>query len=168
MKEIWKNYIYTYDISNLGRLRNHKTGNVLKVRPISNHGYLGTVVTLGSRKKMKMIIVHRAVAEMFVPNLENKPEVNHKDGDKTNNRVDNLEWVTQKENLDHAIRTGLVDNNGEYNGQSKLTYEDVKYIREHYVPKSKEFSAGLLAKKFGVSKTAILGIIHYKYWKNVA
>lgn len=167
-EEIWKNYIHTYDVSNLGRLRNHKTGRILKVRPISkSNGRLGTVVTLGSKKKSKMIVVHRAVAEMFIPNPENKPEVNHKDGNKTNNMVDNLEWVNGKENKDHAIRTGLVDNNGERNGQAKLTVDDVLYIKNNIIPNSRDFGCGAMARRFGVSKTLIIGILQGKYWKNI-
>lgn len=168
IEEIWKNYIYNYDVSNLGRLKNSKTGNILKVRPINNHDYLGTVVTLGSKKYIKMIIVHRAVAEMFIPNPENKPEVNHIDGNKTNNCVSNLEWTTRKENINHAIIAGLVNHKGENNSQAKLSSESVKYIREHYIPYDKNFSLNALAKKFGVTKQAIIDVVHYRSWKNVA
>lgn len=168
MEEVWKNYIYNYDISNLGRLRNNKTGNILKTRKINKGGYFGTVVTLGSKKQSKMIVVHRAVAEMFIPNPENKPQVNHIDGNKSNNCVDNLEWVTPKENTCHAIMTGLTNNVGCNNGQSKLTNEDVVYIREYYKPNSREFSYNALAKKFGVSKPVIVDIVKRRSYKNIS
>ncbi len=65
MEEIWKDYIYNYQVSNLGRIKNKITNHILKLRPINKHGYLGCVVTLGNKNNKKMIIVHRAVAECF-------------------------------------------------------------------------------------------------------
>lgn len=73
-----------------------------------NKGYMRVRVTINRKKKQ--IKVHRAVAEAFVPNPQNKQQVNHKDGNKQNNRADNLEWVTNKENASHAIDHGLWGN----------------------------------------------------------
>lgn len=74
----------------------------------NNKGYMTVRVTVGKEKKV--IRVHRAVAEAFIPNPMNKLQVNHKDGNKKNNSVDNLEWVTNKENAVHAMKYGLWEN----------------------------------------------------------
>lgn len=76
-------------------------------KKVNDRGYEEVNVTLGSRKLRKCIRVHRAVAELFIPNPQNKPQVNHKDGIKTNNVVNNLEWVTQSENIQHGFKNGL-------------------------------------------------------------
>lgn len=74
--------------------------------PAKRNGY--KIITISGRKVLKKTLkIHRIVAEAFIPNPENKPYVNHKDGNKLNNSLHNLEWVTAKENMQHAYKTGL-------------------------------------------------------------
>lgn len=105
--EIWKDsYIYgeQYQVSNTGIVRNKITGHILKPQ-LNNKGYLSVRMSLHDKKATAK--VHRLVAVAFIPNPENKPQVNHIDADKRNNDVRNLEWVTNGENQIHAYRTGL-------------------------------------------------------------
>lgn len=105
MQEEWRGIsgFQNYEISNLGRVRNAIYCRVLK--PSLNYeGYLTIKLFkdgVGTNKR-----VHRLVADAFLDNPFGKPQVNHIDHDKTNNRVDNLEWVTPQENTDHEIRSG--------------------------------------------------------------
>lgn len=111
MKEVYKDitgYEGKYQVSNFGNVRSLNYLGTMKPKvltPIRHHlGYL--FVHLGY-SKIRMI--HTLVAESFIPNIEGKKYVNHIDGNKQNNNVTNLEWVTSKENMNHAIRTGLRD-----------------------------------------------------------
>lgn len=113
-------------------------------------------------------LVHRLVAEAFIPNPLNLPQVNHKDGNKLNNSVENLEWCSASENQKHAYRTGLKSADGEKNGQSKLSEKDVIEIRRTYVKgKHSEFNSYGLAKKYGVNPKTIQDIVNGKLWKDV-
>lgn len=104
MNEIWKDiegYEELYQVSNLGRVKRVTTGRILKSVKASN-GYLS--VSLYKDNIQTTNTIHRLVAQSFIPNPENKPEVNHIDEDKLNNMVSNLEWMTPKENLNHGTR----------------------------------------------------------------
>ena len=109
--EIWKDiegYEGLYQVSNKGRIRalNFKrTGECRVLKKYIRHGY--HVVHLYKNGCYKTFRVHRLIAKSFIPNLENKPHINHIDGNRGNNSLDNLEWCTPRENSLHAIRTGL-------------------------------------------------------------
>lgn len=113
--EIWKDIVgfeNLYQISNKGRVFNLK---VFRQSKLSNRGgYMRTV--LFKNGKRKNCSVHRLVAEAFIPNPLNKPEINHINGNKNDNNVINLEWVTGKENINHAWNNGLIV-------PIKMTYE---------------------------------------------
>lgn len=111
-QEIWKSIsgYERYAVSSLGRVRNNVSGKILNTRKASN-GYLRVNVRKGDIKyeKPTVLHVHRLVAEAFLPTIEGKNYVNHIDGNKENNRLSNLEWVTSKENTAHAIQNGLMN-----------------------------------------------------------
>lgn len=139
-KEIWRpvvGYENLYEVSNLGRVKSLKRKNVPNDRILKHlqiaGGYIG--VTLCDKKAVKKCFrVHRLVAIAFIPNPESKPEVNHISGIKTDNRVDNLEWVTPKENMKHAFLLGLSDS-GQNHSNAKLSQTQVRNIRAQYKKK---------------------------------
>lgn len=107
MKQIAINNISTtYYITEDGRCFNEKTGKFLKGQVNCKNGYISFMITLPDGSK-KRLYAHRLVALNYIPNPENKQQINHIDGDKLNNNVDNLEWATQEENQQHAIKIGL-------------------------------------------------------------
>lgn len=165
MQEQWKHYIYNYSVSNCGRIRNDKTNRILSLNKIGK-GYLGICVSLGSKNNNKMIRVHRAVAELFIPNPNNLPQVNHIDGNKENNVVSNLEWCDNKYNSIHAIKLGLTHiKTGEEKTNAKLNKDDIKFIRENYKPRDKKYGVRGLARKFDVHHETIRQVLKYETWK---
>jgi hypothetical protein len=93
----------TYYVSRQGQVYSAHTDRILKDSNCAGYRNVGLAVN-GRSKKFK---VHRLVALAFLPNPQNKPDVNHKDGNKANNCLGNLEWCTEKENVQHAVQTGL-------------------------------------------------------------
>lgn len=164
-----------YEISNIGRFKSlskKRNGNkdVIVKLFTSCHGYLKC--TISKRQKRNNIEIHRLVATHFVVNINNKPCVNHKDGNKQNNVFTNLEWVTTRENNIHAIRSGLSSTKHltYYNSLSvptrKLSPSQVLRIRllKDVCPAITNIK---LASMFKIKPCSISLIINRNTWKNI-
>lgn len=162
--EIWKSLHFIgypkYEVSNMGRVRSLNANNTGQTR-ILRFGHSGKYpkVVLCNERGCKDFRVNRLVAITFIPNPDNLPEVNHKNGDPGNNCADNLEWMTGEDNKLHAVNTGLTLK-GERNGNAKLTDEQAQWIREHYIPRHPQYSQAALARKFNVSPYCIYSIVN--------
>lgn len=169
----WKTLVYqgkefdNFEVSIDGQIRNSKTKKVYKTW-VNHNGYTQVCVSIGSRNNKKVFRLHRAVAETFILNADNKPEINHKDGNKQNNCASNLEWTTGSENVRHAYDNGLAKaKQGINNPWAKLTLEDVTYIRKHYIPYDSIYGARALGRKFNVNKNTIIDVANGKSYVNV-
>jgi HNH endonuclease len=125
-------------------------------KKLSTKGYVQ--VNIGKR----VVTLHRLVAKYFLPNLENKPQINHIDGNKLNNCVGNLEWVTNQENRDHAVRHGL-HTHGEC-GYNKLTEQDVLDIRYLSTLGIQQWR---ISKLYPVQQQAISRIVNRMQWRHI-
>lgn len=168
MEEIWKDiagFEGLYQVSNLGNVKRFFSKMFLQEkiigRNIDRYGYVKRV--LCKKSKMYFFTEHRLVAMAFIDNPNNKVTVNHKNGIKTDNRVENLEWHTNSENISHAIETGLKDQKGIKHHKCKLTEEQVLEIRKIGFSQTRTS----LSKKYGVSRSNILCIIKGKNWKHL-
>ena len=162
MKEIWrdiKDYEGLYQVSNLGHVRSldrtdiigrKQVGSILKYFD-NKDGY--RKVFIRNNGKQKMVFIHRLVANTFIPNKDNKPQVNHKDEDKHNNYVDNLEWVTSKENNNYGTRNIRASKSN--SKPIKVIYQDDTY--EYWE------SATVFAREFGLNKSSINKVLLGQY-----
>lgn len=142
-----------YEITRDGQIINKHTNHVLKPQPNSK-GYLRVSIS------KKLQFVHRLVAEKYIPNPDNLPQVNHIDGNKLNNSVDNLEWVDNQSNRTHAVESGL-HISGEAVKSAKLNWEKVEYIR-----KNPEIPSRVFAEMYNVSPRTINDVKAFRTWKN--
>jgi hypothetical protein len=167
LEEIWKriNGYEEYEISNLGRVKSFKRDRKGKImKPKFSGEYLAVTLCADGQQERKTI--HRLVAEHFIPNPSGLPWVNHKDGNKLNNKVTNLEWVTPSENNNHAYEIGLKKGvKGEKHGRSKLNEIDV--ITIYHLAKSEVIPIKKIANKFGVTFQTVSDIKLEKRWKHL-
>ena len=146
VEEIWKdipNYEGVYKVSNLGNVKSFnnrikdKNPIILKQTIDRKNGYL--TVSLSKNGKKKIYRVHKLVASIFIDNFNNYPVINHKDGNKLNNCVDNLEWCTYKQNIIHSWKNGLSHISEEHKQIiSKTTKERWKKYRKLKMERKKD------------------------------
>ena len=179
MSERWKavsGYEGRYEVSTRGRVRSlavngrgsqSRKSRTQLISTVTEGGYLR--VGLWDGKKVRLHRVHRLVALAFIPHKRAEQNtVNHRDGNRRNNRLSNLEWATMHEqNLHKYAVLGLVPCRGERNGAAKLTEADVRAIRASYEPHVRGRGYNALADRFNVSKVTIWRIIHRRSWSHV-
>lgn len=161
-------YESAYLCSNTGKIKSLKTGKLLK--PSIKHGY--ERVVLYKNGKYKTVSIHRVSAICFLENRENKKCVNHINGIRSDNRIENLEWCTHKENHNHAVsilKTIKIEKNlgvfnGEKNGNSVLKANDVLEIKRLFIS---GVSQSEIAIKYGVKGPTIHKIVRGKRWKHI-
>lgn len=178
MKEIWKtipSYEGYYQVSNKGRVRsidrkakNRSGFRLVKskiIKPTNNGtGYL--IVGLSKESKRCNFLIHRLVALCFIDKPVDKNIINHINGIKTDNRVSNLEWCNQMENIRHSIENGLINQLGSNHHSSKLTESDVLKIRKLYDLKSHTYSS--ISNIYGISIENVRNIIKRITWKHLS
>lgn len=158
--EVWKQIDgWPYEVSDLGRVRGAR--GILA--PVANgRGYVS--VKLRSPGRYRRYYLHRLVAMAFVPLVEGCPCVNHKDGNKANNCVDNLEWTDDAANKRHAVGLGLYEQ-GERRYNAKLTNSDVREIRHLCASGVPQRLVGIA---FGISQGGVSQIVTRRKWSHVA
>lgn len=147
-----------YDFYPDGRVFSHRSNKFLK--PRNRNGYLG--FRLYTARGTFEMAQHRIVAGLNIPNPDNRPMVNHKNGNRADNRPENLEWVTAVGNIRHAIRTGARPR-GERHFRAALNEQQVQEI---YAAKGQKTQMAL-AKQYGVAQCTIKNILNHRTWKHV-
>lgn len=170
--EVWidiKDFEGYYQVSNMGivqsldRIRSDNSfrrGKILKQHP--QNGYWGICLQKDKTKYWKL--VHRLVGEAFISNIYNLPEINHKDLNRQNNIVTNLEWSTRQGNIDHAKENGVMES-GENHHNARLNWNTVNEIRKDYL-NDKTLSYSDISKKYKISINMAASIISNANWKN--
>lgn len=154
-----------YEASENGEIRNKSTKVIRKAR-VNRLGYLQMNFSRNDGTKRTVTkLVHKLVAETFIPNPNHYPQINHKDGNKQNNAINNLEWCTSSENTRHAHRTGLASvYRGSEHINAKLTGNQIKEIREQYA--RGRISQDKIAAAYNVSQTTVGRIVRGERYAN--
>ena len=167
MIEEWRDirgYEGLYQISNTGLVKSlHSTKTIILVEYKDRDGY--SLVGLHKGGSQTTFRVHRLVATHFIPNVNNKPTVNHIDGNKSNNSLTNLNWMTDREQYIHAKSTGLRNDVGESNPSARLNDISVKEIVN--LLKNTNYTQVEIASMFGVKRKAISEICRGVNWKHI-
>lgn len=163
-KEKWKpiDGFSRYAVSDYGRVQNLYSGRIMKVS-IQSNGY-GFVSIMNDDRNQAQIVVHRLVATAFIKNPRNHDIVNHIDGNRLNNREDNLEWCSQKLNARHSVTYGLRHKAGRH-CRAKLSQEDVLKIRKQW--ETGRTTMRDMAEQFNVTIPCIKKILDRKTWKHI-
>lgn len=166
--EKWRDvvgYEGLYQVSNMGRLKSlHYEKSVILNPRTASDGYINVTLTRNGEKKYFRL--HILVAQAFIPNPDNLPVVHHDDDNKANCRADNLHWTTHSENTKLAYESGAAKSGCKHH-YAKFTSEQVKEIRESYIPYDSEFGARALARKLNVNIKTIYKIINGTSYKDV-
>lgn len=160
--EEWRSVSFgnRYEVSNLGRVRSlRRKGPKLMKLAVINSG--ARQVKLSSGSVQKHLLVHRLVALAFLPNSESRSDVNHIDGNKANNRLSNLEWLSNADNQRHAVSMGI-RRLGSAHHRSKLTEAEV--VAMHHDARDRSMSFSDLAAQYGISVSQVRNIISRKNW----
>jgi predicted XRE-type DNA-binding protein len=168
MDELWKDipgYEGHYQISNLGRVKSIKFKNHRIMKTKVDMGYEQIGLRLPNKIK-KFFKIHRLVAKAFISNPNNYPQVNHKDGNKLNNHVENLEWCSSSQNVKHSFDIlGKQIPKGENSTSSKLKESDVLAIRQ--LLKEGNLSQQKIADKYGISQAQVWRIKNKLRWSHI-
>ena len=166
--EKWKyirGYKKKYQISNYGRVKSYyrKPPIIMKLSSRNSVGYIQVSLSLDGERRTHL--VHRLVLSHFNREPEVGEETNHKDGNKENNFIDNLEWTDRKSNVNHSLQKGLSSNIGETHSKAKLSKSDVEEIKNLYP--TGDYTQKELGDKFGVHQATIADILHGRSWSHV-
>lgn len=146
---------FDYEISSQGRLRNLKTNKLLSTSSINSEGYV--IVCLRKDGKSHSKRFHRLLADYFIPKINGKEYINHINGVKTDNRIENLEWCTHKENSIHAIKIGLYNNDIHRKYDKSIDEEIIKLRNERYSYKH-------ISEKLKIPLSKINNVLNKKNW----
>lgn len=183
MTERWSVFMDDFLVSSDGRVRSldrtvysaipqHNGSRIVrgKEKSLQLHKKTGYVMV---HAKGKLLLLHRLVAKAFIPNPQELPEVNHKDGNKQNNRVDNLEWITRHQNARHAHNNGFYDNARKLSSErnrgagshlARMNETSVKEIRQF---RADGFSCAWIANRYGITASNVSAIVNRKTWKHI-